>query len=133
MTQFQPVWSSFGITHSYTHHSASVIIEPPSMEAVVVIEIELVPGGVSVDPPIDMPPAIVMLLLLALLAVELVLIADSPNVDGAPDPVVAVMPRFVVTTGVPSWPLFAVQSRNLFNSALTMVSSDTRDWQYMMT
>ena len=99
-----------------------VTTEPP-MEVVVVIELKLVPGGVSVDHPVDMPPAVVMQLLLALLVV--IVVTVSPSVDRAPDPVVAVMPHFVITTGVPSWPLFAVQSRNLLNSALIVVSSDT--------
>ena len=105
-----------------------VTTEPP-MEVVVVIELKLVPGGVSVDHPVDMPPAVVVQLLLALLVVivvvELVLVTVSPSVDRAPDPMAAVMPHFVITTGVPSWPLFAVQSRNLLNSALIVVSSDT--------
>ena len=104
-----------------------VIMEPPSTEAMVVIELDLVMGGVSVDPPADIPPAVLLLpvvtvLLAADVVVELVLVTDSSNVDGAPDSVVA---SFVVTTDATSWPPFAVLSGNLFNSALSVVSSNT--------
>ena len=64
-----------------------LLVIEPHIEAVVVIELELVMGGVSVDPPVDIPPAVVLLsvvtvLLVAVVVVELVLATDSPNVGG---------------------------------------------------
>ena len=109
-----------------------VIMEPP-MDAVVVIELDLVVG--VVEPPVDRLPVVVVLLLLdalvvalldAILAVvvvvELVLVTDPLNVDGAPAAVVAAVPPFVVTTVTLSWPLLAVLSCSLFSSALTVVT-----------
>ena len=117
-----------------------VITEPPSVEAVVVIELDLVLRRVMVDPHVDilvvlgLLDAVVHVVSLLAVAVVVVIVgpvlaADPANEDGAPVAVVAVVavvPSFVLATVVLSWPLLAVLSRNLFSSALTVVSSVTR-------
>ena len=104
------------------------------MDAVVVIELDPVLGAVMVDTPVDELPAVLVLdtvvaLLDATLAavvavvVELLPLAEE---DTASAVVVAVVPSFVVATVAPLWSSFFVPSRNLFSSALTVVSSVTR-------